>query len=87
MRLLVLGFYLLLVTPGFAEVKDQIVGTWKLVSVMYEDQQSKELTPVLEKTRKARRSPRRTGAGLLWLQRKAARFRRPMKSGRRHSAQ
>jgi hypothetical protein len=52
MRLLVLGFYLLLVTPGFAEVKDQIVGTWKLVSVMYEDQQSKELTPVLGKNPK-----------------------------------
>jgi hypothetical protein len=52
MRQLVLGFYLLLVTPGFAEVKAQIVGTWKLVSVMYEDQQSKELTPVLGKNPK-----------------------------------
>jgi hypothetical protein len=52
MRLLVLGFYLLLVTPGLAEVKEQIVGTWKLVSVMYEDQQSKELTPVLGKNPK-----------------------------------
>jgi len=47
MRLLIVGFYLLLVTPSLAEVKDQIVGTWKLVSVMYEDQQTKELTPVL----------------------------------------
>ena len=27
--------------------KQQIVGVWKLVSVMYEDQQTKELTPVL----------------------------------------
>jgi hypothetical protein len=52
MRLLIVGFYLLLVTPSFAEVKDQIVGTWKLVSVMYEDEQTKELTPVLGKNPK-----------------------------------
>jgi hypothetical protein len=28
-------------------VGDQIVGTWKLVSVMYEDQESKALTPIM----------------------------------------
>jgi hypothetical protein len=31
----------------FRRREDQIVGTWKLLSVMYEDQQTKELTPVL----------------------------------------
>jgi hypothetical protein len=30
-----------------ADVKSELVGTWKLVSVMYEDQQTKERTPVL----------------------------------------
>jgi hypothetical protein len=30
-----------------ADVMSKLVGTWKLVSVMYEDQQTKERTPVL----------------------------------------
>src|SRR5215212_1663048 len=48
MRLLVRAVMLLLLSsPALADVKQQIVGTWKLVSVMYEDQQTKELTPVL----------------------------------------
>src|SRR5829696_8278737 len=47
MRFVLLMCCLLLSSPAFADVKDQIVGTWKLVSVMYEDQQTKELTPVL----------------------------------------
>jgi len=47
MRFVLLVCCLLLSPPAFADVKDQIVGTWKLVSVMYEDQQTKELTPVL----------------------------------------
>jgi hypothetical protein len=33
--------------PAQAADKDRIVGTWKLVSVVYEDAQTKELTPVL----------------------------------------
>ena len=36
-----------LVSPAVADEKEQIVGTWKLVSVMYEDQDTKALTPVL----------------------------------------
>src|SRR5215212_8072315 len=48
MRLLVRAVMLLpLSCPAVSDVKDQIIGTWKLVSVMYEDQQTKELTPVL----------------------------------------
>jgi lipocalin-like protein len=42
-----IGILLLLCSVARADVKDQIVGTWKLLSVMYEDQQTKELTPVL----------------------------------------
>jgi hypothetical protein len=37
----------LLALPVFAADKDQIVGNWKLVSVLYEDAQTKERTPVL----------------------------------------
>jgi hypothetical protein len=33
--------------PAFAGDKEQIVGNWKLVSVLYEDAQTKERTPVL----------------------------------------
>jgi hypothetical protein len=47
MRLGLIGILLLLCSVARADVKDQIVGTWKLLSVMYEDQQTKELTPVL----------------------------------------
>jgi hypothetical protein len=47
MRVGLLGALLLLCSVARADVKDQIVGTWKLLSVMYEDQQTKELTPVL----------------------------------------
>jgi len=47
MRALALGLLLLGASPAMADAKKEIVGTWKLVSVMYEDQQTKELTPVL----------------------------------------
>ena len=33
--------------PAFADDKDKVVGVWKLVSVVYEDVQTKERTPVL----------------------------------------
>jgi len=33
--------------PTFADDKDKVVGVWKLVSVVYEDVQTKERTPVL----------------------------------------
>ena len=38
---------LLLSAPAHADDKDKIVGTWKLISVVYEDAQTKEKTPVL----------------------------------------
>jgi len=38
---------LLVVVPARADDKSDIVGTWKLVSVVYEDAQTKERTPVL----------------------------------------
>jgi hypothetical protein len=37
----------LLSAPALASDQDRIVGTWKLVSVVYEDAQTKERTPVL----------------------------------------
>ncbi len=49
MRAIIFSVLLLasLVAPALADEKEQIVGTWKLVSVMYEDQETKTLTPVL----------------------------------------
>jgi hypothetical protein len=50
MRALLLGLLLLAAAPAQAddrELKDKIVGVWKLVSVVYEDQETKALTPVL----------------------------------------
>ena len=47
MRAIVIGCWLLLAAlPARADDKDKIVGTWKLVSVVYEDQQTKDRTPV-----------------------------------------
>ena len=37
----------LLGKPVFADDRDKVVGVWKLVSVVYEDVQTKERTPVL----------------------------------------
>ncbi|HUL22439.1 MAG TPA: lipocalin-like domain-containing protein [Thermodesulfobacteriota bacterium] len=37
----------LLDKPVFADDRDKVVGVWKLVSVVYEDVQTKERTPVL----------------------------------------
>ena len=42
-----LSAVLLLCRPALADDKDKIVGVWKLVSVVYEDAQTKERTPVL----------------------------------------
>src|SRR5215210_218118 len=64
MRFVLLVCCLLLSSPAFADVKDQIVGTWKLVSVMYEDQQTKELTPVLGQNPKGSQIATREGR---WL--------------------
>ena len=47
MRALMFAAMLLIVSQAHAADKERIVGTWKLVSVMYEDAQTKELTPVL----------------------------------------
>jgi hypothetical protein len=47
MRVLVILLSLLLVAPLKADEKSEVVGVWKLVSVMYEDQETKQMTPVL----------------------------------------
>ena len=47
MRLLLLCAFLLVASPLHAADSGRIVGTWKLVSVVYEDAQTKERTPVL----------------------------------------
>jgi len=47
MRWLLLCLFSIFALPLHAADADKIVGTWKLVSVMYEDAQTKERTPVL----------------------------------------
>jgi Lipocalin-like domain len=47
MRTFISIVLLLLIAPAHADDKSAIVGTWKLVSVVYEDAQTKERTPVL----------------------------------------
>src|SRR6266403_2327653 len=47
MRAFIAGVLMVAVTGAVADDKDKIVGTWKLVSVVYEDQQTKERSPVL----------------------------------------
>jgi hypothetical protein len=47
MRKFLLPMLLLFTLPAHADDKSAIVGTWKLVSVVYEDAQTKERTPVL----------------------------------------
>ncbi len=50
MRALLIQFILLcpfiLTSPAMADERSQLLGTWKLVSVMYEDQNTKTMTPV-----------------------------------------
>jgi Lipocalin-like domain len=47
MRAFLLSILTLLSLPAHGAESDKIVGTWKLVSVLYEDVQTKERTPVL----------------------------------------
>src|SRR5438105_12689253 len=47
MRALLLCVLMILNSPAFADDKEKIVGTWTLVSVVYEDVATKERTPVL----------------------------------------
>jgi hypothetical protein len=57
MRSLLLSLLALLAAPAHAddnELKQKIVGTWTLVSVVYEDQESKARTPVLGERPKGR---------------------------------
>src|SRR5215471_9012081 len=47
MRTFLTVVLLLLIAPAHADDKSAIVGTWKLVSVVYEDAATRERTPVL----------------------------------------
>jgi hypothetical protein len=47
MRALMVLLSLLFAAPVQADEKSDVVSVWKLVSVMYEDQESKQMTPVL----------------------------------------
>ena len=47
-----------------AELRQRIIGTWKLVSVVYEDQETKTLTPVLGERPRGRQIATADG---LWL--------------------
>ena len=58
MRALLSCLLLLMAVPARAddqELRQKIVGTWKLVSVVYEDQESKTRTPVLGEHPKGRK--------------------------------
>ena len=47
MRSIIAGILMVLASSASADDKEKIVGTWTLVSVVYEDQVTKERTPVL----------------------------------------
>jgi Lipocalin-like domain len=47
MRAIIAGVLMVMASHALADDKEKIVGMWKLVSVVYEDQQTKERTPVL----------------------------------------
>ena len=47
MRALMVLLLLSFAASAKADEKSDVVGVWKLVSVMYEDQESKQMTPVL----------------------------------------
>ncbi len=48
-----LGLILALVRPAFADDKDKLLGTRKIVSAVVEDVQTKEQKPSRENTRRA----------------------------------
>jgi Lipocalin-like domain len=67
MRVLLLCLLALVAVPAHAddtELKQKIVGTWKLVSVVYEDQESKARTPVYGEHPRGRQIATADG---LWL--------------------
>ena len=47
MRTIIAGLLMTLASSALADDREKIVGTWTLVSVVYEDQATKERTPVL----------------------------------------
>ena len=73
MRYLLLAALLISGTV-FADDKDRIVGTWKLVSVLYEDQETKARTPVLGEHPKGRQIATADGR---WLALVTAEGRKP----------
>jgi hypothetical protein len=85
MRAFVFAALLFVGLPAQAAEKDRIVGTWKLVSVVYEDAQTKERTPVLGEHPRGR-SRRRKNAGLRWLPPTAGRCRKPTRTAPRRCA-
>src|SRR5262249_1450689 len=67
MRVLLLGLLALVVAPAHAddqELRQKIVGTWNLVSVVYEDQETKGRTPVYGEHPRGRQIATADG---LWL--------------------
>src|SRR5215813_476733 len=60
----VLAVLIMLASPARADDKTRIVGTWKLVSVVYEDQESKARTPVYGEHPRGRQIATADG---LWL--------------------
>src|SRR5262245_7338291 len=91
MRALI-GLLLLLGLAGAGRADDasdakNIVGVWRLVSVVYEDAQTKERTPVLGEHPKGRQIATAEGHWLALVTADgAARCRRPTRNGRRRCA-
>ena len=68
------------------DAKSQIVGVWKLVSVMYEDQETKTLTPVLGDNPKGYQIATRDGRWLALATPSTRAFLKPTRSAPRLSS-
>ena len=89
MRALLLAILMMAATAARADddaLRKQIVGMWTLVSVVYEDQETKERTPVLGEKPRGRQIATADGRWLAWSPPKAGRCRRPTSSARRRCA-
>ena len=74
----------LLDKPALADDMDKVVGVWKLVSVVYEDVQTKERTPVLGQHPKGCQIATAKGRWLALVTGEGRKVPRPMSSGVTH---
>jgi hypothetical protein len=83
MRFFLLLALLLLASPLHSADSGKIVGTWKLVSVVYEDAQTKERTPVLGEHPRGYQIATPEGRWSRWSRRTGVRFLGLTKTGRK----